>query len=253
MAVFIGAQPHTDLHLVPRAAGNLGFLPGIDQFGRAAGLHRDKGGVDLADGGLLRAEAAADPRFLHPDAAHRDAERAGENPPAVENNLGRGDHVQPAVAVKLGVGAEGLHHRLVEGFGVVGTVDDDVAVCEYSVDVAAVALVARDKVAAVVAADRAGGHPVFLRVDKDGVILRGAEIEHGFEDFILDLDELHRPQGGFLVLGRDDRDGVARKPDVPVKDQPVIRRGFGVGLARDREPVLGHILPGVDGHNAGNF
>ena len=161
--------------------------------------------------------------------------------------------MQPAVAVKLGVGAEGLHHRLVEGFGVVGAVDDDVAVCEHGVDVAAVALVARDKVAAVVAADRAGGHPVFLRVDKDGVILRGAEIEHGFEDFILDLDELHRPQGGFLVLGRDDRDGVARKPDVPVKDQPVIRRGFGVGLARDREPVLGHILPGVDGHNAEDF
>ena len=88
VAVLVGAQPHTDLHLVPRAAGNLGFLPGIDQFSRAAGLHRDKGGVDLADGGLLRAEAAADPRFLHPDAAHRDAERAGENPPAVENNLG---------------------------------------------------------------------------------------------------------------------------------------------------------------------
>src|SRR5699024_3474367 len=44
-AVVVGAQPDVHLHLVAGAARDLGFLPGVDQFGGAAGLQRDKGRV----------------------------------------------------------------------------------------------------------------------------------------------------------------------------------------------------------------
>src|SRR5699024_623484 len=165
-AVAAGAQPDADLHLMAGAARGLGLFPGVDQFGGAAGLQGDKGGVDLADGGLLGPEAAADAGLFHPDAALGDAQRPGQDAPDVEHDLRGGNDMEPPVAVQLGVGAEGLHHGLVEGLGVVGAVQHDVAAGQDGVHVAVPAGAAGDQVAAVVAPHRAGGVPVLLRVDQ---------------------------------------------------------------------------------------
>ena len=251
--VFVGAQPDAHLHLVPGGPGDLCFLAGVDQLGRPPGLQRDKGGVDLADGGLLGAEPAADAGLFHPDAAFGDAQRVGQNAPAVENDLGGGDHMQPAVAVHLGVGAEGLHHRLAEGAGVVGAVQHDVAVGQHGLHVAVAVHLAGHQVAAVVAAHRAGRVPVLLRVDQDGVVLGGAEIQHRLQHLVFDLDQLHGAQGCLLGLGGDDGHRVARKPHMPVQDQPVIGGRLRVGLPRDGKPLFGHVLPGVHRHDAGHL
>ena len=171
----------------------------------------------------------------------------------MEHDLRGGNDVEPPVAVQLGVGAEGLHHGLVESLGVVGAVQHDVAAGQDGVHVAVPAGAAGHQVAAVVAPHRAGGIPVLLRVDQDGVVLGGVHIQHRLQHPVSDFDGLHGPQGGLFVLGGDDGHRVPGKPDVPVQDQAVIGGGLGVGLARNGKAGLGHVLPGVDGHYAGDL
>ena len=46
----------------------------------------------------------------------------------MEHDLGGGHHMEPPVAIQLGKAPKGLHHGLIEGFGVEGTVKDDITV-----------------------------------------------------------------------------------------------------------------------------
>ena len=220
--VVVRAQADAHLHLVARRTGDLRLLARVDQLGGPPGLHGHKRRVHLAHGGLLGAETAADARFFHADAALGQAQRLRQDAPHMEHDLGRGNNMQPPVAVQLGIGAEGLHHRLVEGPGVVGTVQHDIAAGQHGFHIAVAVDFAGDKVAAVVAAHRAGRVPVLLGVDQNGVVLGGAEIEHRLEHFVFDLDKAHRLERGFLGLGGDDGHRVARKPHMAVQNQPVI-------------------------------
>ena len=104
-----------------------------------------------------------------------------------------------------------------------------------------------------VAAHVTGRKPVFLRVDENGVILGGAEIQHRLQNFILHFDELHGLPGGLFRFRGDNGHHVAGKPHVPVNDQPIIGRGLREGLARNGKPGLGHILPGVNIHHPGDL
>ena len=97
MPVFVCPEPYADFHLMPGRAGNLGFLPGINQFCRPAGLHGYESRIDLADSCLLGAEAASDPGLFHTDSAFGNAKSPGQDPAAVEYDLGGGDHVKPCL------------------------------------------------------------------------------------------------------------------------------------------------------------
>ena len=54
----------------------------------------------------------------------------------MEDDLGGRHHMESAVAVQIGVGAEGLHHGLIEGLGVVGAIQHDVAVGHDGIHIA---------------------------------------------------------------------------------------------------------------------
>ena len=96
----------------------------------------------------------------------------------VEHDLGRAEDVQPPVQIHPAAGAEGLHHGLLAGLGVVNTVDDNIALCQHSINVAVAARIVGTEVALVVGAHGSKAFPVILRVHKDRIILCGVEIQH---------------------------------------------------------------------------
>ena len=173
----------------------------------------------------------------------------------MEHDLGRAEDVQPPVQVHITAGAERFHHRLLARLGVVNVVDDHITVGQHGVDVARTALVMSAEVALVVRTHWAQALPVVLRMDEDGVILCGVEIQHRFQNLILHLDELHGLVHALVVRAGHDGHHVAHKANVPVDDQAVIGAGFGVSLAGlgVAAGVLVHILPSEDGFNARNF
>ena len=215
-ALFAGTQTHAHLHFVAGRACDLGFLTGVDDLGRAAGFERHKGRVNIAHSGLLGAKAAADARLFHADAAFGNAQRIGKNAARVEHDLRGADHVQAAVYIHLTVGAEGFHHGLIEGPGVVGAVDHNVAVGHHGIHITVLLQPAGHQIAPVVAAHRAGREPILLGVYQKGVVLGGAEIQQGFQHLIFHLDQLQGFLGGLFVLGGHNGHGIAHKAHMAV-------------------------------------
>ena len=77
--------------------------------------------------------------------------------------------------------------------------------------------------------------------------------QHGWQDFIVDLDQTLGHQGGSFGFGGDDRHFVTGIPHLAVEDQAVIRGRLGIGLAGQGEPGLGHIFPSQDQFDARHF
>ena len=73
--------------------------------------------------------------------------------------------MKATIAIELRIGAKRLHHRLVEGLGVIGSLQDDIAVGQNGVHIPVAVHIACHQVAAVVAAHLTGREPVFLRMD----------------------------------------------------------------------------------------
>ena len=247
-AVLCRTKADMHLHLMARGGGDLALVPAEDDLAGLFGFPCHKGGVDLADRGLLGAEAAADAGLGHPDHRLGDVQRIGQDPAAVENDLGRAEDIQPPVGIYAAVGAEGLHHGLLAGAGVVCMVDDDIAPRQHRLNIARPALIVGAQVALVVGPDRCQRLPVFLRVDKDGVVQCRVVVQHGGQDLIPDLDELHRLIDAFFILAGQNCDNIPRKADMAVDDKPVIGARLRVGLARlgVAAALLVHILPCVD-------
>ena len=127
-------------------------------------------------------------------------------------------------------------------------VDDDIAPRQHRLNIARPALIVGAQVALVVGPDRCQRLPVFLRVDKDGVVQCRVVVQHSGQDLIPDLDELHRLIDAFFILAGQNCDNIPRKADMAVDDKPVIGARLGVGLARlgVAAALLVHILPCVD-------
>ena len=119
-----------------------------------------------------------------------DVQRIRNDAAHMEHDLRGRNDVQAAVVVDLGIGAEGLHHGLLAGLGVVDVVDDLVAACQHRVHVAVAAGVACAQVAPVVRPDRAERAPVVLRVHEDLVVLGRVDVEHRLEHLIFHFDKL---------------------------------------------------------------
>ena len=251
-AILVCAEAKMNLHLMAGRGGGLALLPGEDELRGLFGLPGHEGRVDLADSRLLRAEAAADAGLRHAHHGFRDVERVCNDAAGVEDDLCRAQDVQPAIEVDAAIGAEGLHHGLLAGFGMVDMVDDHIAVGQHGVDVAAAALVVGAEVALVIAPHRAEALPVVFRMDEDGVILGGVVVQHRFQHLILDLYHFQRLIDAFIVFACHDGHHIAHKVDVAVDEKAVIGAGLGVSLARlgVAAGILRHVLPGKDGLNA---
>ena len=167
----------------------------------------------------------------------------------MKDDLGGGYDRQAAVGVHLAPGAEGLHHRLLAGLGVVGLLDDPAGPGERLFDVPLPAAAGGGEVAAVVRPDRAEAVPALLRMDEGGVVHRRVEVEDGREDFVVHLDQPQRLVCRLFGLGGDNRGRVADIAELPVEDQPVVGRRLGVGLPGEGKALLRHVFISIDRHH----
>ena len=252
-AVLARAQADVDLHIVAGGAGDKALLPGVDHLGRPAGLPGDKGGVNFRYHRLLGAETAADAGLLHVDLGLGNVQGVGQNAPDVEDDLGGGNNMEPPIGVHLGIGAEGLHHSLVAGGGVVDMVNDIVTLGQNVIHVSVRAHLAGAQVALVVRANRAQRAPVFLGVHQNRAVQGLVGVQYRLQHLVLHLDELQRLVCGRLILGGHDGHSIAHKADALIQNQTVIGRGLGVGLTRHGKALLGHILVGIYGNHAGHL
>ena len=123
---------------------------------------------------------------------------------------------------------------------------------QHVLNVAVGALLVADEVALHVRPLLVELLPVVLRVDDDGVIQRGVEIQHRLQHLVLHLDELQRLIDGLLRLTGHDGHRVAHIAHLPVEDIAVIGRALRVALTRLGEPLVGHVLPGQSADDAGH-
>ena len=238
---------------MPGGPGGLALLTGVDHLGGAAGLPSDQSRIDLSHHRLFGAEASTNAELFHMDLGFWDVQGVGQDPPDVKNDLGGADNMEAAIGVDLCIGAEGLHHGLLAGLGVVDSLHHLVAAGQDPVHIPVLTGLAGTQVPAVVRPHRAQGPPALLRVDQDQVVLGGVEVQHRLQDLIPDPDALQRPVHRRLVLPGHDGHRVSHKADPPVQDEPVIGGGLRIGLSRHGEPLLWHILVGEDGGDAGDL
>ena len=251
--IVVRAEANLDFHLVTRRAAGLGLFSREHAHRGAARLHRDECGIHFAHRGLLRTEAAADARLLHANAALRDAQRVGQDAADVENDLRGRDHMQAPVAIQLGVRAEGLHHGLVEGLRVIGALQNDIAVGKHRLDVAVGVSGRAHEVAFVVSAQVAEHMPVVLGMHERGIVLGGAEVQHGIKHIVGHLDARKGCLGRLLALGRHDSHHIAHIAHMTIDNQAVVGACLRVGLSRVAEALPRHVFPGEHINHAGNL
>ena len=252
-AVVHGAQLDGHLHLVARVARSDGLLAGVAAIARTAGLLGNKCHEDLAAARLLGAKAAADARLNNLHLRLRNVERLRDHAAHVEGHLRGGGHRDAAERVGRREGTEGFHGRGLRGLAGVGALKDDVTLGEGLVQIAIIAGTAAHQVASNVTALREHKGHVALGVDHDVVIECLGKVEQGLEHLIVDLDELERLVGGLLGLGGDDRHLFVLVTDEVLEDQAVVGTRLRVALAGDGKAALGHVLVGVDAHDAGHL
>ena len=252
-AVVHGAQLNGHLHLVARVARGDGLLSGVAAVARTAGMLGDERHEDLAAARLLGAKTAADARLNDLHLRLRDVERLRDHAAYVEGHLRRGGHRDTPKRVGCREGAEGLHGRGLRGLAGVGTLKDDVALGECLVKVAKITGTAAHQVASNVAALREHKGHVALGVDHDVVIERLGKVEQGLKHLIVDLNELECLVGGLLSLGGDDRHFLVLIAHEVLENQAVVGARLWIALTGDGKAALGHVLVGVDAHDAGHL
>ena len=249
-AVVHGAQLNGHLHLVARIARGDGLLAGVAAVARTASLLGHERHEDLAAARLLGAKAAADARLNDLHLRLRNVERLRDHATHVEGHLRRGGHRDAPERVGRREGAEGLHGRSLRGLAGVGALKDDVALGEGLVQVAKIAGTAAHQVTSNVAALREHKGHVALGVDNDVVIECLGKVEQRLEHLIVDLNEFERLVGSLLGLGGDDRHFLVLVTDEVLENQAVVGTRLRIALAGDGKAALGHVLVGVDAHDA---
>ena len=233
-----------------RVARGDGLLAGVAAVARTAGLLRHKRNEDLAAARLLGAKTAADARLDDLHLRLRNVERLRDHAAHVEGHLRGGGHRDAAERVGRREGAEGLHGRGLRGLAGVGALKDNVALGEGLVQVAKVARAAAYQVARDVAALREHKGHVALGVDHDVVIECLGKVEQRLEHLVVDLDELERLVGGLLGLGGDNRHLLVLVTHQVLENQAVVGTRLRIALTGDGKAALGHVLVGVDAHDA---
>ena len=215
-----------------------------------AQLEGGEGRVDLVAAGLLGAKAATHARLGDAHAALRNLQGGGHLAADVERHLRRGDHAHAVLGVGVGVAGERLHHRLLGRLGLVVVLDDDVGGGEGRIKVAHLGHLVADEVAREVLAHGDVGADIVLVVHHHGVVERLGKVGHRGQDLIVDLDEALGRGDGALVGAHHDGHLVADVAHGAVEDEGVVGAHLAEGLAREGEALVGHVLVGVDGHDA---
>ena len=249
-AVVHGAQLDGHLHLVTRVARGDGLLAGVAAIARTAGLLGHERHEDLAAARLLGAKATTDARLNNLYLRLRNVERLRDHAAHVEGHLRGGGHRDAPKRVGRREGAEGLHGRGLRGLAGVGALKDDVALGEGLFEVAKIAGTAAHQVASNVAALWEHEGHVALGMDHDVVIERLGKVEQGLEHLVVDLDELERLVGGLLGLGSDNRHLLVLIAHKVLENQAVVGTRLRIALAGNGKAALGHVLVGVNAHDA---
>ena len=168
----------------------------------------------------------------------------------MEGHLRRGGHRDAPERVGRREGSEGLHGRGLRGLAGVSALKDDVALGKGLVQIAIIAGTAAYQVARDVAALREHKGHVALGVDHDVVIERLGKVEQRLEHLIVNLDEFKRLVGGLLGLGSDNRHLLVLIAHEVLEDQAVVGTRLRIALTGDGKAALGHVLVGVDAHDA---
>ena len=90
-------------------------------------------------------------------------------------------------------------------------------------------------------------------MDHDVVIECLGKVEQRLKHLVVDLDELKRLVGGLLGLGGDDRHLLVLVAHEVLEDQAVVGTRLRIALAGDGKAALGHVLVGVNTHDAGHL
>ena len=88
-------------------------------------------------------------------------------------------------------------------------------------------------------------------MNHDVVIERLGKVEQGLKHLIVDLNELECLVGGLLSLGGDDRHFLVLIAHEVLENQAVVGARLWIALTGDGKAALGHVLVGVDAHDAG--
>ena len=140
----------------------------------------------------------------------------------------------------------------VQGLGMVGVFNDDIAVCQHSFNVAVSLLTMGTKVAFVVGSNRAEGLPVFLRMDQNGVIFGRVVIQNSVQHLVLHFDESEGLVHAFFVFAGHNGNDITHKTDMAVDEQAVTGTGLRERLACLGIPgsILRDVFPGKNRLNA---
>ena len=90
-------------------------------------------------------------------------------------------------------------------------------------------------------------------MDHDVVIECLGKVEQRLEHLIVDLNEFERLVGSLLSLGGDDRHLLVLVTDEVLENQAVVGTRLRIALAGNGKAPLGHVLVGVDTHDAGHL
>ena len=90
-------------------------------------------------------------------------------------------------------------------------------------------------------------------MNHDVVIECLGKVEQRLKHLIVDLNEFERLVGSLLGLGGDDRHLLVLVTDEVLENQAVVGTRLRIALAGDGKAALGHVLVGVDAHDAGHL
>ena len=90
-------------------------------------------------------------------------------------------------------------------------------------------------------------------MNHDVVIECLGKVEQRLKHLIVDLNEFERLVGSLLGLGGDDRHFLVLVTDEVLENQAVVGTRLRIALAGDGKAALGHVLVGVDAHDAGHL
>ena len=246
-AVLPGADLDLGRHLVPRRGADELVLAGPLPFHRAAvELHAGEQRQVFRHHLLLAAEAAADALGEDVDLGGGNAHQVGELGADRERALRAGAHVPAAVLALVGDRAVGLEMDVLHARGRVGVLVDDVGLLEALRHVADLALQGAEDVAVV------GDDLALVVEDRRAGFHGGHGIEHRRQDLVVDDQGAHAGLGRRLALADHGGETLADEAGDVVEHVGVVGVDEMVLVQRRAVEPARHVLPGVDGDDAGD-